>query len=464
MRKSVLVFLPLTLLLLVLTLFGCGFPLASPGGNQAELQSRRIVSKVFDSSLGATHEKGVLGPGAEYEIWVPNGWAAGPRGLVMYVHGYVTPGTSIALPDGQLHDAVLPLLLGQGFAVAYSSFSQNGWAVKDGAIRTRQLRGYVEGDYGPPSKVFLIGPSEGGIITLMLAEKNPDLFSGALAICGVVGGAKMQMRYIFDQRVLFDYFFRTTLKALAAGDSTAAQLDKALGDGPLAASPAGTDLPPDVTQFIGEAGPTIGAVLSAGPPTDPLALARAMATMTVDRKPLYNWTQKMLGDGSFAPELVITISTALWYNIFGTADLLGRTHEDVPIDNTTAVYASPLLSDSANALLNGKDGVERLASSPDGSNYLEHWYQPTGRLAIPLVTLHTTRDPAVPISHEYALAQIEGKASLAEFQVDTFGHVPIDNPAFMAQVQSAFAYLQVWVASGLKPNPQIFDPPLSPLP
>jgi hypothetical protein len=45
-------------------------------------------------------------------------------------------------------------------------------------------------------------------------------------------------------------------------------------------------------------------------------------------------------------------------------------------------------------------GVERVTSSLVARNYVKNFYQTTGKLRRPLVTLHTTLDPTIPFQHE----------------------------------------------------------------
>ncbi len=470
---GLLIALPLALLL-----FACSNPLATREVPLSDALAQRVTGRSTDP-FGVIRESGVLGPGALYEIHVPPAWESGHRGLVLYVHGYQNPVSPIVIPNDTA--PFESILLGQGFAVAYSSFSQNGWAVKDGAIRTRQLRGYFAGAYGQPGKVYLIGASEGAIISIMLAEKNPELFDGVLAIGGPLGGARMEVSYIYNLRILFDYFFGNELQLLAmGGDSTAAALRQALGSGALAADGAGTILQADGPAFAAQVAPVILAAfdLSMNPPGGtPQGLKEllAMATMTVKEtgdplpQPMFNWPPAMLAPPGpslpppFITELAATIATGLWYNLFGTEDLLDRTHGHVPVDNTGSVYASPGLSMAENAALNAPNtGVERLAATPDALNYLEHWYQPTGRLQLPVIVLHTSRDPIVPVFHAYAYQQLAAAAGspglLQLIVLDAFGHCQILNPVlppappwfiedqatFGAQLLGAFNSLVSW--------------------
>jgi hypothetical protein len=75
------------------------------------------------------------------------------------------------------------------------------------------------------------------------------------------------------------------------------------------------------------------------------------------------------------PELIGSILSGLYYNIVGTEDLLGRTHGRVMVGNIDTEYTGSSDDDALNA------GVQRYEATPDAANYLEHWYQPSGKLA-----------------------------------------------------------------------------------
>jgi pimeloyl-ACP methyl ester carboxylesterase len=75
---------------------------------------------------------------------------------------------------------------------AFSSYSENGWAVKDGVQRTHQLLGIFTSKFGQPTRVYISGASMGGLIAIELAEKYP----GVIAV-----------DYPANVRVLFDLFY-----------------------------------------------------------------------------------------------------------------------------------------------------------------------------------------------------------------------------------------------------------------
>ena len=84
------------------------------------------------SALAIDEATGVIN-GAEYAMFVPPAWNGR---LILYAHGFVDPDAAIALPDAATADVapwVVQLretLLSAGYAVAYSSYAENGWAVK----------------------------------------------------------------------------------------------------------------------------------------------------------------------------------------------------------------------------------------------------------------------------------------------------------------------------------------------
>lgn len=448
----------LSFLVVLLLLAGCSEPLTrSDQSAQSDLTSYSGLTVISTTVLpsGGVHETGVLGRGALYEIHLPPGWDGGD--LVLYVHGYVNPFEPPLLPE-DLDESVIEALLANGVAIAYSSFSETGWAIRDGVIRTRQLRGHFKDSYGQPANTLLAGASQGGLIALSLAEQNPNLFDGLLAISGVVGGGRLQLEYLLHVRVIFDQLFGPVLAGIAQADPEghAALVRDVLGTGIFDADasriPAGL-----VDAFADEVLPEVVEQLVESAPMSAVVLA----TMTVDDKPLFNWPLDEIGSEEFWFEIGATMGTVLWFNIYGTQDILARTNGHSMIDNSGAHYANTL-DPPIGELLNAS--VERVSAHPAGANYVRHWYEPTGRLRFPVVTVHLTKDPAVPIRHEQTLAELTASAGtsgyLYQHTVPGFGHgefaVPEDAPPvvppFESHVLEAFESLVAWVRFGIPPG------------
>src|SRR6516162_8270497 len=88
--------------------------------------------------------EGNTGPGSLYALYIPTNWNGD---AVYFAHGIRAPQAEVSLePDQDGFFAVRDAIGALGYAFAYSSFSENGWAVKDGAQRTHQLRGLLNAE------------------------------------------------------------------------------------------------------------------------------------------------------------------------------------------------------------------------------------------------------------------------------------------------------------------------------
>jgi pimeloyl-ACP methyl ester carboxylesterase len=350
---------------------------------------------------------GRLGPGALYRLVRPTTWNGG---LVIYAHGFVSPGQPIAIPpDAEL---AITLLTSQGFAVAVSSFSENGWAVKDGTQRTHQLLGIFTSKFGTPSRVYAAGGSMGGLIAIRLVETYPWEFAGLLPVCAAAGGLRLELEYFANVRVLFDLFYPGVLPGSLV------------------------DVPPgiDVTSQI---------------------ILPATAAMTLDSTgalAIAAITQTPVPFAS-GQELVQSIVTAL-VGAAGYPSVLELTHGQPFFDNTDTVYTGAL-PPATLQLINAN--VQRFSASPAGLNYVEQNYTPTGDLHIPALTLRTFRDPLVPGFHQAAYGAAVAAAGNSNWLVQRavagaangYGHCTF-TPQELA---TAFAQLVLWVENGIKPAP-----------
>ena len=133
--------------------------------------------------------QGTTPTGALYAFAVPDNWNGD---LIIYGHGIVDPAAPVVLPTTQ--DGFTELkeaLLQRGFAVAYSSYSENGYALKDAFHRLHELPALFKARIGRrPDRVYLVGHSLGAVAVQMLAEQFPRKYDGALVMCGFVGGGQ----------------------------------------------------------------------------------------------------------------------------------------------------------------------------------------------------------------------------------------------------------------------------------
>jgi pimeloyl-ACP methyl ester carboxylesterase len=364
--------------------------------------------------------EGSTGPGALYSVYVPRTWNGD---AISYAHGFRDSETPVDLRDQDQFYATRDALGAMGYAFAYSSYSENGFAVKDGAQRTHQLRGATAAALGAqPERNFLIGHSLGGGIGLALAESYPDQYSGALLVCGMVGGTLVQTQYLGHTRALFDAFFPGAIPGDVLGvpagtNVTIPQVVAAVQSNPAAlfaiASTQQTPLP-----FV-----------PAGNPTDPSSVA----------------FQTLVG----------SLFGALSFHARGINNVVDLTNGASVFDNATTTYTlgTPILPPAVlQPLVTFANGaVTRYTMDPSASKYLDRHFTPTGDLRVPVLTVHNAWDPAVPLFHEAELrARVQAagmEGNLLQRTVPSFGHCNVSS----AQTVQSFTDLAGWVSTGSKP-------------
>jgi pimeloyl-ACP methyl ester carboxylesterase len=368
--------------------------------------------------------EGETGPGSLYAFYIPDNWN---KSVIYYVHGIRTPQSDITLDDQDNFFQVRDALVSQGYAFAYSSFSENGLAVKDGAQRTHQLAGLINGQLpSRPQRSYLAGYSLGALIALDLAEQFPKQYDGVLTMCGMVGGTPLELQYVGDVRALFDHFYPGVLPGNVIS----------VPEPPMSLA----DLQSRVVRAI-SANP-LGLFAIASTAQTPLAFA-PIGSVTDPSSVAFQ-------------TLVGSLINALYYQLVGTMDVVDRTHGHSPYENTgrqytlgTAVFPNPALM---TALIAGANAnVTRYDSPVDAENYLGQYYVPTGSFSVPVVSVHNVFDPLVPFFHEAALGQTAASAGtsnlLLQRGVPNYGHCNFPTPL----VLSSFQTLVGWVSTGLKP-------------
>jgi pimeloyl-ACP methyl ester carboxylesterase len=347
---------------------------------------------------------GDFGPGASYEIAMPTAPWNGE--LVVFAQGIGRPADPVALPNpGALRDT----LTSQGFALVYTSRSVNGYgALKDGMQRTHQLRGIFTATIAEPTRVYLFGRSLGGLISVMLAERFPVQYDGVLSGCGLLGGGEAELNYLADAWVLFDYFFPGVIPRNGLS------------------IPAGLDFEPG--------GSTYNAVLT--------ALSQGLLP---PGQPTLQFARTAKLPGANAGEIVAAGMNVIGFTVNQGNDLMEVVHGHMPYDNSATVYSGSLDDAALNV------SVARYVSDPSADNYMEHYYTPGGALRIPVLTLHSTRDPVAPIFHEEMFAQAVQAAGASPFllqrTVNGFSHC-----GFPSAETAAFSALVQWVRTGVKPQ------------
>lgn len=138
----------------------------------------------ISAAAAVTTHTGALADGATYLIEVPGNWN---HTLLLYSHGYVTPGSPNPAQDVG-DPATGGFLLSQGYALAGSSYAHTGWALQEAIPDQIATLDKFKSLVGTPARTIAWGHSLGGIITAGLLQTHPNRFNAALPMCGVVAG------------------------------------------------------------------------------------------------------------------------------------------------------------------------------------------------------------------------------------------------------------------------------------
>lgn len=374
---------------------------------------RSTVETTPESGPWARIVTGETGPGSLYAVHIPRDWHGD---LVVLAHGFRDAVEPITIDKESYLRDTRDLLGAQGYAVAVSSYSENGFAVKDGAQRTHQLRGLAAAQLGgQPRRTFLIGFSLGSAVALSLAEQYPTQYDGALLACGMVGGSLTQTQYLGHVRVLFDAAYPNLLSGDVLGVPTNYQVNPGPIVAAITANPAG-----------------MLAIASTRQAPLPFMPAAASATLTQ------------------------SLITALSFHARGINNITELVNGKAPFGNADETYTlgTPVglpsaLATALIANLNVSAGRFTLANS--AQLYLERYYTPTGDLRTKVLTIHNRWDPVVPAFHEDSLAAAVTRAgamdNLVQRRIPNYGHCTFTGP----QMTAAFADLEGWSRTGVRP-------------
>ena len=282
---------------------------------------RAAVAQV--STVVGTGEGGSL-----YAIDMPAQWNGD---LVVYAHGIVDPDAPVALPttqDGS--DLLRARITSMGYAIAYSSFSDNGYSLKSAIQRTHQLRGAFASTFGQPGRTYLVGHSLGGLAVLALAETYPGQVRRRIA--DVFAGRRGNGRNSVPRKR------PRAVRLLLSGRGPRRALHRA----------AGHLVCPWLPGIQRCARRTRRRTFRSGQPTLQFAIAAKLPFRSV-------------------PELINSGMSVVGFSVRFTNDVLDRTSGQIPYENSGALF-----SGSANdAALNA--GVERFAGAPNAVNHFEKY-------------------------------------------------------------------------------------------
>ncbi len=417
-------------------------------------------SGAFDPIPGLTDiiSEGVDSKGAVYRYEVPFGWNGD---LVMYAHGFrgciADEATGALVPLTVDNPPLREYFLARGYAWAASSYSKNCYDVKDGVESTNRLARIFKREVGDPNRTLITGFSMGGHITGAAIEMYPNRrcpegrrgrlcrrfvnllgklsggvkYDGAAPLCGVMGDTE-----------LFDYFADYAF----GSEALAAEVN------PLVES----QFPPpenyeDTTLLL-----TIGTLFANNGAGFPAALT-PQGESAKDLLRVISGGERPIFEQGFP------VFQPLLYSFFGadgTVDGIVSGNIYSNIGRTFQLDGDPAVN-SAEAVLNELVLRVERDRGVNRKRFLRLQRIPeiTGRLAIPVLSVHTLGDLFVPFKMQQIYAQEAAHYGRSDLLVQRATRA-VGHCEFSAEeLIQTFDDLVLWVNDGIVPaGDDVLDP------
>ncbi|MEV7991881.1 hypothetical protein AB0O67_08180 [Streptomyces sp. NPDC086077] len=364
----------------------------------------------------ATCHTGQDANGAYYAIAVPKHWN---RSLVVHAHGGPDLGDG-SDPERSLGDlGRWQVMVDQGYAWAGSSYRRGGYGTRMGATDTENLRRLFVEEFGRPKRTYVHGQSWGGDVAAKVAEMyggRGGPYDGALLTNGVLGGGSRGYDYRVDLRVVYQYYCDNLPRPSEPR------------------YPLWQGLRPEST--LTTAGLRVRLQECTGhesPPAERTALQ-----------------QRNLDDilaVTRIPER--TLESHLRFAVFTFRDIVHKRLGDRnPFSNWGVRYSGSHDDKALNA------GVERFSADPTAVRDLSYDSDLTGRVEIPVLTLHAIDDPTAFIEHEAAYRDTLAGAHRDRHLVQTFTNEHEHSELSDSEYANSLTALDTWVRTGRKPTPR----------
>ena len=350
------------------------------------------------------HVDGRLADGAAYTIDVPNSWNGT---LLVWSHGYApAPPPPEDAPRGMKE-----WLLKNGYALAGSSYAEGGWALEQAVPDQVATIAAFGRQIAPPRRTIAWGQSMGGLVTVAIAERNPDAITAALPMCGSLAGAVGMM----NEALAGAFAFRTLLAPHAD-----IQLVRVTDDGANSAR-VNAAVASAMRSAGGRARLALAATLGqlphwtdpASPEPEPTDYEQAIAQQAKSFAMgifLPRSDQERRAGGVFSSTEGVDFS-----------DLLNRSGERTYVEEMYRRAGLSLEKD-----LNALTAAPPVRADPGAVRYMAANYSPSGSLRVPMLAVHTSGDgltaPNNLTAYASAVAARGASEQLREIAVAGAGH------------------------------------------
>jgi pimeloyl-ACP methyl ester carboxylesterase len=369
-------------------------------------QSWTYDDPAFEALPGAKSSFGRYAGGL-YRIEIPESWNGE---LVLWAHGFVDntgaqgSRVRVGFPGAGQGGPLREHLVRNGFAWAASSYRCNGYVPGVGLLDTRALTDvFLKSNGGrPPTRIYMVGASMGGHVTVLGLQEFPTDFAGGLAMCPSGPGEMDFLTAVATASEL--------ISGVTVSDSTRER---------------------DIERLTG--------IL--GKPSAYTDKGRQLASVQIEIS------------GGPRPFAVEGLATRFTENVSAAASLPTVDAWDRVATNADVRYAIDetlgLTSDAINTR------VRRKAADPQARG-VDGPYDETipfdGRIERPLMTLHGTGDLYVPISLERLLKQAVDAAGKPQLLVQRIIRIAGHCGFSQSEQIRAFDDLARWVRVGPRPE------------
>ena len=388
---------------------------------QDPVKSKTPSNMICPADLPAetTCYSGKDGNGAFYLLAKPNNWNGM---LVVAAHGGPSPFGEENLKTVINFLQRFSFMVRESYAWAGSSFRRGGFGVRMAAEDTDNVRRIFVQTLERPKRTIIHGQSYGAGVTAKVVELYavaPDgsrNYDAALMTSGVLAGGTRFYLSRADMRAIYQYYCKNHPRPNEPQ------------------YPLWMGLPADfklTTQDLeSRINDCIGIKLPAAQRSEQQRqnLANILnVTRTPERTLLINMDR----------------ATFLFQDIVHRR-LAGRN----PFSNIGVKYTGSTDDKALNR------DVVRFRSDPQAVADLAYDSDPTGKVSIPVLTMHAINDPQVPVEVESMFRETLENAGATERLVQTFTNEQVHGRLSTPQYATLLAALRDWIELGRKPSPQ----------
>ncbi|WP_369250384.1 hypothetical protein [Streptomyces sp. R41] len=354
--------------------------------------------------------------GAYYAIAVPEHWNGS---LVVHAHGGPDLGDG-SDPGRSLDDlGRWAVMVDQGYAWAGSSYRRGGYGTRMAAADTENVRRLFVSHFGTPKRTYVHGQSWGGDVAAKVVElygKKNGPYDGALLTNGVLAGGSRGYDYRVDLRVVYQYYCRNHPR-------------------------------PTEAQYPLWQGLRVDSTMTTNGLRARLQECTGFSSAPQERTAQQQRNLDDILAVTKIPER--TLESHLRFATFTFRDIVhNRLGGRNPFSNQGVRYSGSHDDKALNA------GVERFSADPTAVRDLSYDSDLTGKVDIPVLTLHAIDDPTAFVEHEAAYRATLQGSHRDKYLVQTFTGEHDHSQLSDSEYADSISALDTWGRTGKKPTPK----------